>query len=55
MFLNQERKILDIGQNGTTDTNSQKDRLTREIKNNSTRLDVPRKEIDKVKLSIEAS
>ena len=55
MFLKQERKILDIGQNGTTDTNSQIDRLTREIKDNSTRLDVPRKEIDQVKLSIEAS
>ena len=53
MFLKQEQKILDIVQRGAADTNSQTDRLTREIKDNNTRLDVLRKETDELKLTRE--
>ena len=55
MFLKQEQKILDIVQCGAADTNSRIDRLTREIKDNNTRLDVLRKETDELKVSVEAS
>ena len=55
MFLKQEQKILDIVQRGAADTNSRIDRLTQEIKDNNTRLDVLRKETDELKLSVEAS
>ena len=55
MFLKQEQKILDIVQRGAADTNSRIDRLTQEIKDNNTRLDVLRKETDELKLCVEAS
>ena len=55
MFLKQEQKILDIVQRGAADTNSRIDRLTQEIKDYNTRLDVLRKETDELKLSVEAS
>ena len=55
MFLKQEQKIHDIVQRGAADTNSRIDRLTQEIKDNNTRLDVLRKEADELKLSVEAS
>ena len=55
MFLKQEQKIHDIVQRGAADTNSRIDRLTQEIKDNNTRLDVLRKETDELKLSVEAS
>ena len=42
-------------QRGAADTNSRIDRLTQEIKDNNTRLDVLRKETDELKLSVEAS
>lgn len=53
MFLKQELKMLDTDRKGTAGTNSRIDRLTQEIKENSTRLDEVRKEIDKLKVSIE--
>ena len=53
MFLKQEQKILDIVQPGAADTNSWIDQFTQEIEDNNTRLDVPRKETDKLKLSVE--
>ena len=53
MFLNQELKILDTDRKWTAGTNSRIDRLTHEIKGNSTRLDEVTKEIDKLKVSIE--
>ena len=55
MFLIQEQNILDIVQRGAADANSQIDRLTQEIKDNNTRLDVLRKETDELKLGVEAS
>ena len=55
MFLKQQQKILDIAQHGAADTNSQTDRLTQEIKDNNTRLDVLRKETDELKLTVEVS
>ena len=55
MLLKQEQKILDIVQRGAADTNSQIDRLTQEIRDYNTRLDVLRKETDELKLSVEVS
>ena len=55
MFLKQKQKILDIVQRGAAYTNSRIDRLTQEIKDNNTRLDMLRKEKDELKLSVEAS
>ena len=55
MLLKQEQKILDIVQRGAADTNSRIDRLTQEIRDYNTRLDVLRKETDKLKLSVEVS
>ena len=55
MFLKQEQQILDIVQCGTADTNSRRDPLIREIKDNNIRLDVLRKETGELKLSVEAS
>lgn len=55
IFLKQEQKILGIILIGTADTNSRRDRLIQAIKDNSTRLDVLRKKLDELKLSIEAS
>ena len=55
IFVKQEHKILGIILIGTADTNSRRDRLIQAIKDNSTRLDVLRKELDELKLSIEAS
>ena len=54
MFLKQEQKILNIVQCGAADTNSRIDWLTQGIKYNNTRLDVLRKETDKLNLSVEA-
>ena len=54
MFLKQEQKILNIGQHGAADTNSQIDQLTQEIQDNNTRLDVLKLK-DELKLSVEAS
>ena len=55
IILKQEQKVLDIVQRGAADTNSRIDRLTQEIKDNNTRLDVLRKEADELKLSVETS
>ena len=55
MFLKHEQKILDIVQLGTAGTNSRQDRLTQKIKDNSTRLDIPGKKLEGLKLSVEAS
>ena len=55
MFLKQGQKILDIVQRGAADTTSRIDRLTQEIKDYNTRLDVLRKETDELKLSVTAS
>ena len=55
MFLEQEQKTLDIVLLGVADTNSWIDRLTQEIKDNNTRLDVLIKETDELKLSAEGS
>ena len=55
MFLKQEQKILGIVQCGPADGNSRIDRLTQEIKENNTTLDVLRKETDELKLNLEVS
>ena len=55
IILKQEQKVLDIVQRGAADTNSRIDRLTQEIKDNNTRLDVLIKETDELKLSAEGS
>ena len=55
MLLKQEQKILDIVQRVAADTNSRIDRLTQEIRDYNTRLDVLRKETDGLKLSVEVS
>ena len=55
MFLKQEQKVLGIVQCGPADGNSRIDRLTQEIKENNTRLDVLRKETDELKLNLEVS
>ena len=55
MFLKHEPKILDIVQLGAAGTNSRQHRLTQKIKDNSTRLDIPRKKLEGLKLSVEAS
>ena len=55
MFLKQEQKILGIVQCGPADGNSSVDRLTQEIKENNTTLDVLRKETDELKLNLEVS
>ena len=55
MLLKQEQKIFDIVQRVAADTNSRIDRLTQEIRDYNTRLDVLRKETDELKLSVTAS
>ena len=50
-----QQKVLDIVQRGAADTNFRIDRLTQEIKDNNTRLDVLIKETDELKLSAEGS
>ena len=55
MLLKQEQKIFDIVQRVAADTNSRIDRLTQEIRDYNTRLDVLRKETDELKLSVEVS